>query len=71
MLLYAYNPCGTRDCMKIHAKFNKNHRFVLNLEQHPEILEWSFDLLILTCTLSKNAAPLPLDMWSVNCRDIP
>lgn len=48
ILLYAYNPCGTRDCMKIHAKFNKNHKFVLNLEQHPEILGWSFDLLVLT-----------------------
>lgn len=39
ILLYAYNHCGTRDCMKIHAKFNKNHRFVLNLEQYPGILE--------------------------------
>lgn len=57
IFLYARNPCDTMDFMKIHTKFNKNHKFVLNLEQHPEILEWSFDLLILTCISSKNAAP--------------
>ena len=48
IFLYANNPCGTSYYIKIHNKFNKNHRFVLNLEQYPEILEWSFDELILT-----------------------
>ena len=71
ILLYTHNHCGTMDFMKIHTKFNKNHRFVLNLEQHPGILEWSFDELILTCILSSNAVPLSLDMGSANCRDIP